>query len=102
MLEELMTWHGSFLQYLVDLQKHPNTIIAHKLADLGQKQWQTERRLKKQETEKQLKMGAHLAKLRDSNKRTFDDMSATEQQTLEEFETDIIHKQLEKLRIQKP
>ena len=31
--------------------------------------------------------GIHLAKERDSSKRKFEDMSATEQQTLEDFDT---------------
>ena len=102
MLEEFMTWHASFLQCLHDREQHPNTITARRLSDLDQKQWQTERRRKKRETERRLSQGAHLATLRDSKKRKCDDMTATEQQVLEDFETQIIQKHFEKLRVHKP
>ena len=101
MLEEYMKWHASFLHYLVDLQKHPNTTIARNLSNLDMKEWQKERRSKTQETKRRLTQGAHLAALRDSRNRTFEDMSATEQQILEDYETRVTSTQLEKLRIQK-
>ena len=77
-LEELMIWHSSFLQWLTKRQKDPKTIMAQKLSDLDQKQWQAERRRRKYEVQEQLREGAHLAELRDSDRKRYHDMSATE------------------------
>ena len=49
--------------------------------------------------EKLLHEGALLAKLRDSGKRTFDSMSDTEQQVLEDFECNKLQKKLDILRV---
>ena len=72
-----------------------------RLSDLDQKQWQTERRREKNEAQQRLNQGAHLATLRDSGKKQFDDMSATEQQVLEDFDYNISKKRHEALRVQK-
>ena len=52
---------------------------------LGQNQWQADRRRRKMELQQQLRQGAHLAKLRDSNRKRFHEMSATEQRVLEDY-----------------
>ena len=102
MLEELMTWYACLLQWLVERQHDPNTIIAQKLSDLDQKQWQTERRCRKLELQKQLRQGAHLAELRDTKRKRFDDMSATEQRVLEDYDCGKLQKRLDDVRVRKP
>jgi len=102
MLEEFMTWHASLLRWLLARQKDPNMIIAQRLSDLDQKEWQTQRRRKKHEAQQRLSQGTRLAKLRDSGDKEFDDMSATEQQILEDFDCKRSQKLHEELRIQKP
>ena len=87
MLEEFMTWHASLLQSLLDHKQHPDVIMARKLSDLDQSEWQRQRRLWKKEAKQRMNYGASLAEQRDSHKRKFDDMSATEQQTLHDFDT---------------
>ena len=101
MLERFMRWHADLLQWLLELQRHPNTIVAQRLSDLNQKQWQAERRRNKSEAQWRLRQGVRLATHRDSKKRSFDDMSATEQQVLEDLDIDKLRKQHEKLRAQK-
>jgi len=102
MLEELMTWQALLLQWLLERQQHPNMITAQRLSDLDQKEWQTQRRRKKNEAQQRLSQGARLATLRDSGEKEFDDMSATEQQVLEDFECKRLQTRHEELRIQKP
>jgi len=77
-------------------------ITAQRLSDLDQKEWQTQRRRKKSEVQQRLSQGARLATLRDSGEKEFDDMSATEQQVLEDFECKRLQTRHEELRIQKP
>ena len=95
MLEEFMMWHASLLQSLLEQQQHSDVIMARRLSDLDQKQWQRQRRLCKKEAKQRMNYGASLAEQRDSRKRKFDDMSATEQQILEDFETDKARKRYE-------
>ena len=102
MLEELMVWHASLLNWLDKRQNDPTTIIARKLSDLDQKQWQAERRCRKYELQQQLRQGAHLAELRDTKRKRFDDMSATEQRVLEDYDTGKLQKLHNDVRIQKP
>ena len=93
---------GSFLQWLVTRQKHPNTILAQKLSDLNQKQWQAERRRRKEDAQRQLRQGARLAKLRDKGQKRFHDMSATEQRVLEDYDCGRLKKRRQELRVGKP
>ena len=60
MLEEFMRWYAYVLQWLVGKQKNSNTIIAQKLSDLDQMEWQAEQRRRKQEVEEQLRWSAYL------------------------------------------
>ena len=100
-LEELIIWHSSFLQWLTKRQKDPKTIMAQKLSDLDQKQWQAERRRRKYEVQEQLREGAHLAELRDSDRKRYHDMSATEQRVLEYFECGKLRKLHDEVRVRK-
>ena len=102
MLEEFMTWHARLLHYLLEGQQQPNAIIARRLSDPGQQQWQAERRRQKAEIQRRLRQGADLAMHRDSGKRKFDDMAATEQQTLEDYDCKRLQRQHEELRVQNP
>ena len=102
MLEELMIWHACLLQWLVKRQDNPNTIIARKLSDLNQKEWQAERRHRKSELQQQLRQGTHLAELRDTKRKRFDDMSATEQRVLEDYDCGKLQRRLDDVRVRKP
>ena len=101
-LEELMKWYSNLLQWLTKHKGDPKTIIAQKLADLDQKQWQTERRRRKDVAKEKLREGARLAELRDSNRKRFNDMSATEQRAVEDFDCGKLKKLHDKRRVQKP
>ena len=102
MLEEFLGWYASLLKWLSNLQNDPNTIVAQRLSDLNQKEWQAERRRKKSDIEQQLRQGALLANLRDTHAKRFHDMSATEQRVLEDYETGKLRKRLDEVRIRKP
>ena len=75
--------------------------MAQKLSALDQKQWQAERRRRKYEAQEQLREGAHLAELRDSDRKRYHDMSATEQRVLEDFECGKLRKLHDEVRVQK-
>ena len=87
MLDEVMTWHASLLQSILEQQKHPDMSIARKLSDLEQTAWQSQRREVHKKVKQRLAQGRRLAENRDSKKRKFEDMSATEQEVLEKFDT---------------
>ena len=102
MLDELMIWHCCLLQWLVMRQDDPNTIIARKLSDLNQRDWQAERRVRKRALQQEIRQATLLAELRDTNKKRLHQMSATEQRVLEEYETGKLQKRHDGYRIQKP
>ena len=102
MLEELMTWYASLLQWLVEYKKDPKTIMAQKLSAPNEMPWHAERRRKKTEMHEQLRLGKHLAELRDSGRKRFHDMSATEQRVLEDAEYGRLKKQHDEVRVRKP
>ena len=102
MLEELMKWHASLLQWLDKRQNDPNTIIARKLSDPNEKLWQAWRRRRKLQLEQQLRKGAYLAYLRETNVKRFRDMSAIEQRALEDHDNGKLRKCYDRVRIRKP
>ena len=102
MLDELMIWHCCLMQWLVMRQDDPNTIIARKLSDLNQRDWQAERRVRKWALQQEVRQAKLLAELRDTNKKRLHQMSATEQRVLEEYETGKLQKRHDGYRIQKP
>ena len=87
MLEELMSWHAALLQSILEHHKHPDMATARKLASLDQNMWRMQRRERKLEAKQRMVQGSHLRQERDSGKRKFDDMHATQQQILEDFDT---------------
>ena len=98
MLEELMTWHASLLHSLLDHESHPDMANARKLASLDQRLWQQERRKKKAQAREAMVQGQRLVAERDNKKRTFQKMYATEQQLLEDFETNKTRRQYAEAR----
>ena len=98
MLEDLMTWHASLLHSLLDRESHPDMATARKLASLDQRLWQQELRKKREQAREAMVQGERLAAERDSKKRTFQQMSATEQQVLEDFETNKSRKEYDNAR----
>ena len=86
MLEDLMNWHASLLQSILDHQNHPSIAIARRLSALDEKMWRKHRRQRKIEAKQLMVQGSHLVEERDSGKRKFEDMSATEQRVLEDYE----------------
>ena len=102
MLEELMMWHASLLQWLDKRQNHPHTITARRLSDPNEKLWQAGRRRRKLQLEQQLRKGLFLAHLRDTNVKRFRDMSAIEQRVLEDHDNGKLRKRYDDVRIRKP
>ena len=87
MLENFMLWHASLLNGLTEREAHPDMAEARTLSSVDAKIWRIQRRQKKAGTRKALKLGQRLVYARDSLKRKLQDMSATEQQVLKDFET---------------
>ena len=77
LVEEFMTWHVSLLQSILEHRNHPNMLNAQMQSSLGQKKWKGCKR----ETEH----GRHLFKERDSRKRSYEEMTASEHLVLEDF-----------------
>ena len=88
-----MHWHASLLQSILERQGHPDMSNAQKLAALDKKTWQQRRRETKREARQGMIQGRRLVQHRESNKRKFADMSATEQQIIHDFETNKCAKQ---------
>ena len=101
-LEEGMTWYARLLQYILIRQKDPNTIIARKLSDLNQQEWRNHRRAKKAEFRQRQRHGEKLARLRDQGTLEYNEMTAPQQKTLEDFDCNRTGRALKKLRIEKP
>ena len=96
MLDELMIWYGSLLQSILEHESHPDMADARKQADLEQKMWRMQRKEKKLQAKQEMVQGSSLVKERDSGKRKFKDMSVTEQQVLEDYETNKSAKRFKK------
>ena len=92
MLEELMIWHASFLQCLIDRQENPDMKHVRRLSALNEQKWQRQRREEKKKAQQRIDGGVRLSMQRDSRKRKFEEMSATEQQILENYDTRKTHK----------
>ena len=101
MVQELITWHASMLQSILDRQKHPGMADAHKCGAKNEKEWRTHRREEKSKARVDLRQGQNLAKERDSGKRKFDAMSATEQQLVEDYDCDRLNKRYKETKIEK-
>ena len=102
LLHEFMIWHASLLRGIIKRQQHPNMTIARQLSDLDQREWREQRRQQKMEAKRRMERGALLHKQTESGKRKFEDMSATEQQVLEDFRTQKSKDEYEKVCAKKP
>ena len=102
MLEDLMVWHASMLQSILERQQHPNTAIARRLSDPEQKQWQNERRENKAGAKQYMDHGERLVNQIDSGKRKAEHMSATEQQIIQDFQSRKSIKQHEQACVRRP
>ena len=101
MLEEFMIWHASLLQWLDERQNHPNTIMARKLSDPNEKNWQEWRRREKLHLEQELRHGLYLANLIEGGVKRVHDMSAEEQRVLEDHDNGKLRKRYDGVRIRK-
>ena len=101
MVQELMTWYASMLQSILERQQHPGMADAHRCGAKDEKEWRTHRREGKSKAWVDLRQGQNLAKERDSGKRKFDAMSATEQQLVEDYDCDRLNKRYKETKIEK-
>ena len=88
MLDELMQWHSSLLEYIVKKKEDPNMAIAKRLSDIDEGEWREQRRQLKYDAKQRIKDGARLLKQKETSKRTWDDMSSTEKHCMEDYVTD--------------
>ena len=102
MLDEFMNWHCSLLQYIVRRKAHPYMAIAVKLSDLNEGEWRETRQRLKNEARLRLKDGARLSKQKDTGKRMWNEMSSTERQLIEDYETEKSIRLYETLLVKKP
>ena len=101
MPEEIMTWHASLLQSLLERQQHPDMTTARRLSNLDEKQWRAERQQRKWEAKQGVRQGKILAEQRDEYKRKIKHMSTGEQEVLKEFGTKKLKKQHEQECVKK-
>ena len=102
MLDELMEWHVRLLDTIVTKKDDPNMAIAIKLSDLNAHEWREQRRELKSKAKQRLKDGSRLSEQKDTGKRTWHEMSSTEKQPIEDYETNKSRKEYEMLLIKKP
>jgi len=101
MIRELMTWHASLLQSILQRQQDPGMEHAHMCSAKDQKEWRRNRQEEKARAAADLREGQALAKERDSGKRKFYTMSATEQQLVEDYDADRLNKRYKQTKIEK-
>jgi len=92
MLEHGMHWHASLLQSILEHENHPDMACARQLGALDQEAWRQQRQERKHQAKQRMSQGSRLAMERDTKKRKYEDMSATEQQILEDFDTHKLRK----------
>ena len=102
MLDDFMNWHCSLLQYIVEHRAHPDMAIAIKLSDLNEREWRVIRQRLKNDARLRLRTGARLSKQKETGKRTWNEMSSTERQLIEDFETRKSARAYDKLLVKKP
>ena len=101
MVHDLMNWHASLLQSILHRQQHPGMEDAHKCSAKDKGQWRRDRQEDKSKELADLREGQDLAKKRDSGKRKFDTMSATEQQLVEDYDSNRLSKRYKQTKIVK-
>ena len=73
-----------------------------KLSDLNEHEWREARLRLKNEAKQRLKDGARLSEQKDIGKRTWGEMSSTEKQLIEDYETNKSRTEYEMLPVKKP
>ena len=101
MVQELMHWHASLLQSILHRQQHPGMEDAHKCSAKDQGEWRRDRQEDKSKALADLREGQGLAKKRDSGKRKFDTMSATEQQLVEDYDSNRLSKRYKQTKVER-
>jgi len=96
MLEDAMHWHASMLLSIVAYEDHPDMENARQLGALDQGAWRQQRQERKRQAKQRISQGSRLAMERDTEKRKYEDMSATEEHILEDFDTDKFSKDHDK------
>ena len=76
--------------------------MATRLSDVNEKTWQEERRQQKAKAKQRLWDGARLAEQKERGQINWDDMSATEQQLVEDYETNKCARDYEATKVKKP
>ena len=87
MLEQAIHWYVSMLESILKHEDHPDMERARKLGSLEHEAWRRGRQETKRDAKQRLSQGSRLAMDRDTKKRKYEDMSAREQQILEDFDT---------------
>ena len=73
-----------------------------KLSDLNEHEWREARLRLKNEAKQRLKDGARLSEHKKSGKRKWGEMSSTEKQLIEDYETNKSRTEYEMLLVKKP
>ena len=100
MLDEFLIWHRSLLQYIVKKKAHPDMDWQKKLSDLNEHEWREARLQLKNEAKQRLKDGASLWRQKGIDKKMCDELSSTEKQIIEDYETNKMEYEI--LRVKKP
>ena len=82
-LDDGMRWHDSLPQSLVEHDKRPGLAHARQTSDLQQTAWRRQKQPAYWHAKQALPQGKRLSEERDSNKISYEEMSATEQQLQE-------------------
>ena len=93
-LDEGMRWHACLLQSLLRHEQREDLNKLHELSMLEKPAWVQERKDAFLKAKDAMKQGEILVMERDTKKRTFGEMSATEQQTLADYDTGKLAKRL--------
>ena len=101
-LEDGVHWHVSLLRSLIEHDQRPGLAHERQMSDLQQTAWRRQKQQAHLHAKQALAQGKRLCEDRDSRKRTYSEMSATEQQLLEDFDTNKLQKRVEQtsLRIE--
>ena len=82
-LEDGMRWRASLLHSLVEHNERPGLAHARRMCDLEDTAWRRQQREACLVAQQALSRGRRLSMERDSKKRSYDEMSPTEQQLLD-------------------
>lgn len=95
-IEYGMRWHASLLRSFVEHNERPGLAHARRMIDKEHIAWRHQRREACLVAKPALSRGRRLSMERDSKKRSYYEMSAEEQQLLEDFDVRRLQKQVDK------